>query len=160
MIYNILRHNDKQLLRPTSKFDFNNSDITPLDLASNLAETMLYNNGIGLAANQCGLDYSVFVMLADELIPVFNPLIVDFSSEAIILEEGCLSCDSVLVKVKRPRRIKVRYTEPNGNVVTRVFDGITSRVFQHEYDHLQGIIHLDKTSFIHRERALKKLKHK
>lgn len=158
MIYDLVESNHPMLKQVQPIFDFTSPPVDPLDLVSNLAETMIRYNGIGIAANQCGLPYRVFVLLADELIPCFNPKIVDFSNESIYLEEGCLSYPGLLVKVKRPKKIKVRYTEPNGNTLTRVFDGMTSRAFQHEISHLNGICHIDEASYIHKEQALKKWK--
>ncbi len=158
MKYELVDCNDPVLREPTPQFDFTNPPVDPLDLVSDLAETMLTNGGVGIAANQCGLPYRVFVMNAAELIPCFNPRIVDSSSEEIYLEEGCLSYPELFVKVKRPRRIKVRYTEPNGNVVTRVFEGMTARVFQHELDHLDGLAHINRASRIHLDQARKRQK--
>lgn len=158
MIYELVDCNDPILREPVPLFDFSNPPVDPLDLASDLAETMLASGGIGIAANQCGLPYRVFIMSGQELIPCFNPRIVDYSNETIYLEEGCLSFPGLFVKIKRPRRIKVRYTEPNGNTVTRVFDGMTARVFQHELDHLDGIAHINRASRIHLEQARKRLK--
>jgi peptide deformylase len=154
MIYPLVNYDDPILRQEIPKFDFENPPVDPVDLVANLAETMLHEGGIGLAANQCGLPYRVFVLLTDEIIPCFNPLIVDTSQETILLEEGCLSYPGLSVKVRRPRKIKVRYTEPNQNVVTTVFDGITARAFQHELSHLNGIVHLNEASYIHKKQAL------
>ncbi len=158
MIYDLVEPTDPILRTEMPEFDFSNPDIDPLDLVSNLAETMLHNGGIGIAANQCGLEYRVFVLMAEDLIPCFNPKIVDVSQEQVLLEEGCLSYPGLTVKVKRPRRIKVRYTEPNGNVETKTFDGMTARAFQHELSHLNGVVHLDEASYIHKQQAMKRWK--
>lgn len=158
MIYDLVDPTDPILHTRIEEFNFAAPPVDPLDLVSNLAETMLENNGIGLAANQCGLPYRVFVLLSNEIIPCFNPKIVDSSKEMIVLEEGCLSYPGLSVKVKRPRRIKVRYTEPNGNTITRTFDGLTARVFQHELSHLNGIVHINEASFIHKKQALTRWK--
>jgi peptide deformylase len=158
MIYELIPPNSPILKQELENFDFSNSPVNPLDLVTDLAETMLASNGIGLSANQVGLPYRVFVMYGDELIPCFNPRIVDMSTETVVMEEGCLSYPDLFVKVKRPRRIKVRYTEPNGQTVTRVFDGITARVFQHELDHLNGVNYQQRANKLHLEQARKKKK--
>lgn len=158
MILQLVDSDDPILRQEIEPFDFSNPPVNPLDLVTDLAETMLANNGIGLSANQVGLPYCVFVMLADELIPCFNPRIIDVSQETIVMEEGCLSYPGLFVKVKRPRRIKVRFTEPNGETVTRVFDGMTARVFQHELSHLNGVCHIDEANFMERKRAQKEIK--
>lgn len=156
MILELIDCNDPLLKQGMEPFDFSNPPVNPLDLVTDLAETMLANNGIGLSANQCGLPYRVFVMLGQELIPCFNPRIVDVSQETIVLEEGCLSYPDLFVKVKRPRRIKVRYADPRGQITTEVFDGMTARVFQHELDHLNGINYQQRANRYHLQQARKK----
>lgn len=158
MIYDLVDKNDPILKQKLEPFDFTNPPIDPLDLVSNLAETMLERNGIGIAANQCGLPYRVFVIKGIELIPCFNPRVVDVSEETILLEEGCLTYPNMFVKVKRPRRIKVRYADPKGQVVTQVFEGMTARVFLHELDHLDGIVHTTRANKIHLEQARNQMK--
>lgn len=145
----------KQKIEP---FDFT-SEVDPIELAANLGDTMLANNGLGLAANQVGLPYRVFVMrTADLPIVCYNPKIVDVSTETVLLEEGCLSHPNLFVKIKRPKKIKVRFTEPNGQTTTQIYDGMTARVFQHELDHLDGICHLQRANKYHLEQARKNAK--
>jgi peptide deformylase len=153
-----IKHPDPMVFKKMEPFDFTNPLINPIQLAYDLAETMLVEGGIGLAANQAGLPYNAFVIKSEHIIACFNPKIVDASPETIVLEEACLSFPGLVVKVKRPKSIKVRYTEPNGNVVTTQFDGMTSRVFQHEHAHLQGRTMMDDASYLERERAKKRLK--
>ena len=156
MKYQLVDCNDPILKTELPLFDFNDPPVNPLDLVSDLAETMLNEGGIGISANQVGLPYRVFVMHAEELIPCFNPRIVDASEETIVLEEGCLSYPDIFVKVKRPRKIKVRYADPNGKITTRVFDGMSARVFQHELDHLNGVNYQQRANRYHLERARKR----
>jgi len=146
MIHKLVDCNDPILKQKIPNFDFTNPPTDPIQLAKDLAETMIENNGLGLSANQIGLSFRAFAMKAEKIIVCFNPKIVDSSTETVILEEGCLSYPYLFVKIKRPKRIKVRYTEPNGNVVTRVFDGITSRCYQHELDHLDGIVYTKRAN--------------
>lgn len=125
------------------KFNFTNPPEDPVALAYKLCDTMIINNGIGLAANQIGLNYRVFAMRTEPLTVCFNPLIVDRSTKQTILEEGCLTFPGFFVKVPRADIIKVRYTEPNGQTVTKKFAGMTARIFQHEMDHLDGKLFTD-----------------
>lgn len=153
MILDIVSQSSPILKEVQPKFDFSNPPVNPVELYYNLGETMIANNGLGLAAPQCSLPYRAFVIRAEQIIGVFNPIIVDMSMEQIYLEEGCLSCPGLFVKVKRPKKIRVRYTLPNGEVETHTYDGMTARVFLHEYDHLEGILHTQKASLFHREQA-------
>ena len=158
MIHTLVKQTDPILRQKLEQFDFSNPPTDPIQLAHDLAETMISNNGLGLAANQIGLPYNAFAVSAEKVIVCFNPKIVNYSDETIYLEEGCLSYPNLYIKVKRPKQIKIRYTEPNGNTLTKVFDGLTARVIQHEYDHLQGIVHIGRANRIHVEQARKKLK--
>lgn len=158
MIHILVDSNDKILKTVTEKFDFANPPTDPVQLSKDLAETMIINNGLGIAAPQIGMPYRVFAMMASSIIVCFNPRIIDVSTEQVLLEEGCLSYPGLLVKVKRPKKIKVRYDEPSGETVTKTWDGMTARVFQHELDHLDGICHINKANKFHKEQALKKWK--
>lgn len=158
MIRDLVDKDDIILVEETEIFDFTNPPVDPVELAKDLAETMIADNGLGLAANQVGLPYRAFAMKASQIIVCFNPIIVDASSEEIYLEEGCLSFPRLYVKIKRPRRIKVRFAYPSGEIVTETYDGMTARIFQHELDHLNGIRHIDRASRIHLEQARKNMK--
>jgi peptide deformylase len=155
MIRELVDCYDPILRQKTENFDFTNPPINPVELYNDLAETMRENDGLGLASPQVGLPYRVFVMRAENIIGVFNPRIVDMSSEMVYLEEGCLSYPNLWVKVKRPKKVKVRYTNPDGQTETRVFDGMSARVFQHEFDHLEGIVHTKQANRFHLEQARK-----
>lgn len=138
MIYPLVPANHPQLKIKAERFDFYNPPVSPLELAVDLSESMMYNNGIGLAANQLGWPYRAFSVLADPLIVCFNPFIVDTSEETVELEEGCLTFPGLILKISRPKSIKIRYTQPNGETVTNIYTGMTARIMQHEIDHLNG----------------------
>ena len=154
----IIKGADPILTSTMSEFDFDNPPCNPMDLAIELMQSMNDNNGIGLAANQIGKPYRVFVMRGHpENYVCFNPRIVYMSEEDILLEEGCLSFPNLIAKIKRPKNIRVRFQTPSGVVQTKVFDGLTARVFQHEMDHLDGILFYKRANRIHREQAFKKM---
>lgn len=160
MIHELVDIKEDIMKRELEKFDFENPQVDPIQLTKDLAETMIQNNGLGLSANQIGYPYKAFVINAEQIIAVFNPTIVHAEDDQIVLEEGCLSIPGFYVKVKRPNKIRVRYTQPNGQVVTKVFDGMTARIFQHEYDHLMGINMKQRANRYHLEQANKRMKKK
>jgi len=163
MIREILDHTHPILKEEMPAFDFNNPVEDPVQLYTDLAETMRENDGMGLSANQIGVRTRAFVMRAEEIIGVFNPRVVDVSTETVILEEGCLSYPNLFVKIKRPKSIKVRFATPDGQTTTKTFTGMTARVFLHELDHLNGIAHTSRANRYHLEQArklVKKLKNK
>ena len=142
------------------QFDFNNPQIDPVDLSQSMVKLMRKEMGYGLAANQVGLPLKVFVLDGEPAYAVFNPRITYFGEEEILLEEGCLSYPGLTIKIKRPRFLRARFQDPYGDFVTKQFDGITSRVFEHEYDHLQGVDFTRKVSKLKRDMAIKRWKKK
>jgi peptide deformylase len=158
MIATILDRTNPILREVMPTFDFKNPVIDPIQLYTDLAETMREYDGMGLSANQIGVRTRAFVMRAEEIIGVFNPRVVDASTETVILEEGCLSYANLFVKIKRPKSIKVRFTTPDGETATKTFTGMTARVFLHELDHLDGIAHTSRANTYHLEQARKLVK--
>ena len=154
----LVSSNDPILKEVLPRFDFNNPPMDPHELAHTLAQTMLKNNGIGLAANQIGLPYRVFVVAADPILCCFNPKIVDVGEDNLWLEEGCLSFPDLYVKIKRPQVIRIRYTRPDGETVTEQYQDLTARIMQHELDHLDGICHLSRANSYHLQQAKKNKK--
>lgn len=135
------------------RFDFTNPPIDPIELAQNLTETLISTNGIGLSANQVGLSYRAFVIKSNPVYAMFNPVIVHESDEKEYMEEGCLSFPNLIIPIKRSKKIRVRYTMPNGQTKTDMFDGLTARVIQHETDHLNGITFIQRATKYHLDKA-------
>lgn len=146
------------LKQKTERFNFSNPPIDPVLLARMLAETMIKNGGIGLAAPQIGLPYRAFALRTNPVMVCFNPLIADLSTEQIELEEGCLTFPGLILKIKRPSMIRARYTLPNGETKTDKFIGMTARAFLHEMDHLDGVLFTSHVGKVALELAKNKAK--
>ena len=142
------------------QFDFNNPQVDPVNLSQSMVSLMRKEMGYGLSANQVGVPLKVFVLEGEPAYAVFNPRITYLGEEEILLEEGCLSYPGLTLKITRPRFMRARFQDPYGDFVTKQFDGITSRVFQHEYDHLMGVDFTQKVSKLKKQMALKKWKKK
>lgn len=154
-----LVNNAMPILRATMPtFDFDKPPTDPVQLARDMAHTLLTVGGLGLSANQVGLPFRMFVVASNPIMAIFNPRIVDMSTEQVELEEGCLSWPGLFLKIKRSRGIKMRWTMPTGETLTERYEGITARVIQHEVDHLNGIVFLNKVSKLRRQMALDKQK--
>lgn len=150
---------DRYLLEECEEFDFKDPPFDPIDFAQNLVKFMYENNGLGVAANQVGVPYRIFAMRGmPENFVCYNPKIINHSKDQVVLEEGCLSYPGLVVKVKRPSVIRVRFSTPNGDTITKQFIGMSARVFQHEYDHLNGVRFYDKANKFHRDQAMRKWK--
>ena len=109
---------------------------------------MFHYNGVGLSANQIGIEERAFVMMINletqETITCFNPKILKESSDTSVMEEGCLSYPEIQIEVTRPSHVIVKYEDESKNTFKRRLEGWMARVFQHEYDHMEGINFLNK----------------
>ena len=128
--------------------DFSNLD----PLIDDMFDTMYEENGIGLAANQIDVDLQLFVVdISDideegESIHVFaNAEIIETVGETW-MNEGCLSVPDVRLDVKRPNKITLKYQDRHGNKFTNEFDALLARVIQHEIDHLNGNLIINRVS--------------
>lgn len=127
-------------------------------LIKNLAEIMYDAPGIGLAAPQIGVLKRAFVFdIGEGLVSYINPEIVWRSKKMEEEEEGCLSVPDIKVSIKRSEKIKVRALTPEGKKVEFKAEGLLARVIQHEVDHLDGVLVLDRTSKAERRKALQQL---
>ena len=110
-----------------------------------MANEMIRQNGIGLAANQIGITKNFFCIGSDTFdtfkkpVIIWNPRVVKTSEEKVIDEEGCLSFKGIWLKVERPKICEIEYETIQGTKRTARLDGMESKCFQHECDHLEGI---------------------
>jgi peptide deformylase len=157
----LLPFDDPRLRVPCTPWDFEKNDTeTAAKVGTLLIETSNKLGGAGLSANQIGLPHKVFAMTVAETeqYAVFNPEILEVSKDEILAEEGCLSVPGLWIKVKRPAVVKVRYFTFKGEEIKATLSGITSRVFQHEYDHMLGIQFTQRVSKLKFDMAIKKYK--
>lgn len=155
-ILNLVPRTNPLLTTKLEEFNFKEPPTDPIQLAKDLTETMLSHDGLGLSANQVGLPYRVFVVKANPILCCYNAKVVDFGDERSDYEEGCLSYPGMFVKVIRPVNVRIRYTQPNGNIDTYKYAGLTSRIMQHEYDHMEGLIFTRNAGRIRLQIAIKK----
>ena len=132
------------------------------ELSDAMFETMKKYGGIGLSANQVGLPFNMFV-LGDHpdvekglKMTCFNPIIISSSVEEETMKEGCLTFPFVFLNITRPRKVVVKYEDENGDLKEGSLDGMISRVFQHEHDHMLGKTFVDGVSKLKLDMAYKK----
>jgi len=132
------------------------------ELSEAMFDTMKKYGGIGLSANQVGLPFNMFV-LGDHpeveknlKMTCFNPIIISSSVEEEVMKEGCLTFPFVFLNITRPRKVVVKYEDENGDLKEGSLDGMISRVFQHEYDHMLGKTFVDGVSKMKLDMAYKK----
>ena len=136
---------EKFLRQKTAELDF--KKFTPKEiraLIKRMREAMEKADGIGLAANQIGLDMKVFVAQVEgKFYAIFNPEITKTSKENEVAVEGCLSVPEIMDEVARSYRVTLKGFDKSGKKITIRAWGYLARVFQHEVDHLNGVLFID-----------------
>jgi peptide deformylase len=145
----------KMVARPVEEFD---DDLRRL--ADRMKQLMADANGIGLAATQVGVLQRMFVLHIgeEEVVAIANPEIVERSEETTVDDEGCLSIQGVLLPIERPATIAIAGRDEHGADVRYELEEPYSRVAQHETDHLDGVLILDRTTHEARREALASLR--
>ena len=134
------------------------------EIAKKMMQIMIKAPGVGLAANQIGiLKQIVTIFFVDQETKketqyiLFNPNIISYSQEKIIMEEGCLSLPEQFAEIERPKSIVVEYLDENNKQIKKEVSGVESRILQHEIDHLSGKLFVDYLSSLKRNIMIKKV---
>jgi peptide deformylase len=144
----------REQARPVEKFD---DELAAL--SRRMVAIMRDAPGVGLAATQLGVVLRVIVYeVDDEPVTLVNPKIVTASTETEVLDEGCLSLPTVMLPIERPLAVRVRARDLRGRRLEYDAEGLEARVIQHETDHLDGILILDRASREERARALREFR--
>ena len=158
---NLVEPDNEVMNAPPALYDFTNEGESAPGISTVLFERMKQLGGVGLSANQVGLDMRVFVMgLGETKIAVFNPEIIEYSDTEELFNEGCLSYPGIVLGIKRPTKIKAKYQNETGQIIEQEFNGLTARIFQHEYDHMNGTDYTDRVSKFKLDYAKKKFENK
>ena len=146
MLKTLISPDDPLLHKKIKKCSYN---LDRSKLSYTLTENMFHHNGVGLSANQIGIEERVFVMMVDidleQTITCFNPKIIKESKDEVVMEEGCLSYPEMHLDISRPRSIIVKYEDEGKSIFKRRLDGDIARIFFHEYDHMEGIDFTQRT---------------
>jgi peptide deformylase len=124
-------------------------------LVSDMFDTMYKSDGMGLAAPQIGKSVRIFVVDATSLAEedpdlkdfkkaFFNPKLELLGEETMVMNEGCLSLPKLREDVNRHNKVRIKYYDENWNYFEEEYEGLKARVIQHEYDHLDGIMFIDR----------------
>jgi|TARA_Y100000817_G_scaffold52499_1_gene38118 peptide deformylase len=140
MIKDLINNTDTLLSRRVNNCSYN---LDRSELAQTLVESMLHHRGVGLSANQIGINERAFAMVSDietmQVIVVFNPKIIKEYNKKETMEEGCLSYPETFLQIERPYSIVVKFEDEEKTVHKIKMEGLMARIFLHEYDHMEGI---------------------
>jgi peptide deformylase len=156
-MFELVKEPDPILKQKAERWDFE-QHVNAAVIEREMIETMKANNGIGLAANQVGLLRRVFVMRLQDgrEMGFFNPTILVGDNADMAGEEGCLSFPNLWLKIPRSDKITAMYLDNTGKQCIIELEGIDSRCFQHELDHLDGITFTEYVSDLKLKMARKK----
>lgn len=157
---NLIKFPNDFLRKKIDLFNFNDDLHNPKELEKNMLQVMFDSDGIGLAANQIGIDARVFVMGHKENPELgkafFNPMVISTSTDINDMEEGCLSFPGTFISVKRPASIHAKWQNSSGEWEEGILEGYDCKCFLHELDHLEGIVFKDRVSTLKWNLAVKK----
>jgi len=155
---NLIKYPNEFLEREVKDVDLENPGFDPVELKKEMVDFMIANNGIGLSANQIGLDAKVFVMgdSVENSTMCINPTVLQYTSDTQDDIEGCLSFPNVFVKIKRPKEILAEWYNENLEKQTVKIEGYSAKCYLHELDHLLGITFKDRASKLKWNMATKK----
>ena len=163
----LLRFDDPFLRRVPAPFRFEDMDehggLDAKEIKARLLKVMYRDGGVGLSANQVGINAACFVMgdKASGFEKIFiNPKIIGVGEEQESIKEGCLSFPGLFLMVKRPVKCAVQYFDEEGEELAEEYQGVSARVILHEFDHMLGQNFTMRVSRVKLERALKALKKK
>ena len=152
MAYDVRTFGDPVLNSPADEVE--NIDGKLVRLTQAMLQTMYQVPGIGLAAPQIGVQKQIFVYdLGGEPVTLINPRIVESSGEWVY-DEGCLSIPGLYVEMVRPKQVLLEAVDLDGNDVRIEADELLARLFQHELDHLNGVLMFERMTPDQREKAL------
>jgi len=165
MIVPILKYGSPILRKHSDIFT---EDDDPVQLSVNLFDTLKKSGGFGLSAPQAGILKRAFVIDTSMLNEdnngfekyrqfFLNPEILWQSSEEVYFQEGCLSIPGIFEEVLRADKIRIKYSDVNFNTIEEELDGMKAMGFQHEYDHLEGILFIDRLSPLRKKFLTSKL---
>ena len=136
-----------------------------INIANLMMKSMIKAPGVGLAANQVGILKQIVTINFEDNennkkanYILFNPSIIQYSEETVLMEEGCLSLPEQYADVERPKEILLEYIDENEKTIKREIDGYEARILQHEIDHLSGKLFVDYLSSLKRNVLIKKVK--
>ncbi|MBR8749330.1 Peptide deformylase [Fusobacterium sp. DD29] len=157
MIYEIKKYGSTVLRDEAQNVEKIDEEIK--EILENMVGTMYATKGVGLAAPQIGVSKRMFVCDKGDgnVRKIINPVITPLTDELAECEEGCLSVPGIYKKVRRPSKIKIEYTNVDGEKVEEILDDFLAIIMQHEYDHLDGVLFVDKVSPIAKRMIFKKL---
>ena len=159
LICELVKETDPFLREKPEVFDFENPQVDPEKLSTQLIENMIHHEGYGLSANQIGIPVTAFAMIMDDnALVVFNPEILEWSDDTTYIKEGCLSFPGLWIAIERAKSVAVKFQVLDGEEQGGSMTDLSARIFQHESEHMDGDIFIDNVSGFKLKSAMRKRK--
>ena len=156
-ICELVKETDPFLREKPETFNFESPQVDPEKLSTQLMENMIHHEGLGLSANQIGIPVQAFSMIMDEnALVVFNPEILEWSEDTTYMKEGCLSFPGLWIAIERAKSVVVKFQVFDGEEQAGSMTELSARIFQHESEHMDGGLFIDKVSKLKLKLAMRK----
>ena len=146
--FELMLYPDPILRRPATPVEAFDAELAAT--IEGMYERMRASGGVGLAGPQVGLRKRLLVINptgeSGDALTLINPTLAELSGPSVLAEEGCLSFPSIYAEISRPERCLVEAFDVNGKPIREEHEGFVSRIIQHEYDHLEGVLLVDRMS--------------
>ena len=157
LICELVKETDPFLREKPETFNFDSPQVDPEKLSAQLIENMIHHEGLGLSANQIGIPVAVFAMRMDEhALVVFNTKILEWSEDTTYMKEGCLSFPGLWIAIERAKTVAVKFQVFDGEDQAGSMTDLSARIFQHESEHMDGDLFIDKVSGLKLKLAMRK----
>ena len=157
LICELVKETDPFLREKPETFNFENPQVDPEKLSAQLVENMIHHEGLGLSANQIGIPVQAFSMLMDEnALVVFNPEILEWDEETTYMKEGCLSFPGLWIAIERAKSVAIKFQVFDGEDQAGSMTDLSARIFQHESEHMDGVLFINSVSRLKLKSAMRK----
>ena len=157
LICELVKETDPFLREKPETFNFDSPQVDPEKLSAQLIENMTHHEGLGLSANQIGIPVTVFAMrMDDHALVVFNPEILEWDEETTYMKEGCLSFPGLWIAIERAKSVAIKFQVFDGEEQAGSMTELSARIFQHESEHMDGDLFIDKVSKLKLKLAMRK----
>ena len=157
LICELVKETDPFLREKPEIFNFENPQVDSEKLSAQLIENMIHHEGLGLSANQIGIPVTVFAMrMDDHALVMFNPEILEWSEDTTYMKEGCLSFPGLWIAIERAKTVAVKFQVFDGEDQAGSMTDLSARIYQHESEHMDGDLFIDKVSGLKLKLAMRK----
>ena len=154
----LIKAKKSELFLPASQIDVFNPPVDLTEFQTKVLKFMWDNNFVSLCGNNIGFPYNVIFLRGNPNYVFWNVKIVNTMGDEVSLEETCPNIPGLVIPIKRPEEVRIRYQTTSGGKESKTFGGLTARYIQHSMDYIEGRRFYNLANYYHREKAMKKIR--